>query len=134
MNINAYLNFDGQCEEAFNFYAKTLGGKISYISPYEGTPMADHVPAEWRMKIMHATLDLPGDQVLMGADSMHGRHKTAQGFSVTINLSDIAEAERIFKAFAEKGTVQMKLEKTFWAVGFGMLTDRFGVPWMINCT
>ena len=133
MKINAYLNFNGECEAAFNFYAKTLGGKIEYISPYEGTPMASHVPAGWQKKIMHATLRV-GDQVLMGADSMPEQHKAANGFSVTINLTDTAEAERIFKALAENGKVQMQLEKTFWAARFGMLVDRFGVPWMINCT
>jgi PhnB protein len=132
MKINAYLNFNGECEEAFNFYAQVLDGKVSYMSSWEGSPMADHVPADWRKKIMHATLNI-GDQVLMGADSMPGKHQNPQGMSVTMNLSDTAEAERIFKALAEKGTVQMALEKTFWASRFGMLVDRFGIPWMINC-
>jgi PhnB protein len=100
--------------------------------PHEGTPAADHVPAEWRSKIMHAKLAV-GDMVLMGSDAPPGRFDKPKGFSVTLGLSDPAEAERIFAALAENGTVQMPLEQTFWAARFGMCVDRFGIPWMINC-
>jgi PhnB protein len=132
MQLSPYINFNGQCEAAFKFYEKCLGGKILYMATYEGSPMADHVPAEWRLKIMHATLAV-GDNEIMGSDAPPGRYEEPKGFSVAIGLSDLAEAERIFKALAENGKVSMPLQKTFWAAGFGMLVDQFGVPWMINC-
>jgi|SRR5262245_7488984 len=132
MQLNPYLTFKGQCEEAFKFYEKCLGGKIVAMVPHTGTPAAEHVPAEWRNKILHARLTI-GDQVLMGSDAPPDRYEPSKGFSVTLGINDPAEAERVFKALAEKGTVQMPLEQTFWALRFGMLVDRFGIPWMINC-
>ena len=94
--------------------------------------MADQVPAEWRQQILHARLTV-GDEVLMGSDAPPERYKQPQGISVSLNTKDTSEAERIFHALAENGTVQMPLQETFWAVRFGMLVDRFGTPWMINC-
>jgi len=132
MRLITHLNFDGQCEEAFKFYEGVLGGKILTMMPFEGSPMADQSPPEWRKKILHATLDL-GDSVLMGADAPPGRYQKPQGFSVTIGLSDPTEAERIFRSLAENGIVQLPLQETFWATRFGMLVDRFGIPWMVNC-
>ena len=132
MELTAYLNFNGQCEEAFKFYEKLLAGKITFMMPHEGTPVAAHVPPEWHMKILHATLSV-GDNLLQGADAPPDHYQKPQGFSVSINLKDPAEADRIFHALAEKGTVGMAIQETFWAVRFGMVTDRFGIPWMINC-
>jgi PhnB protein len=102
------------------------------MMPHEGTPIADQVPAKWRNKILHASLKV-GDEVLMGADAPPDHYQKPQGFSVTLGMKDPAEAERIFHALAENGTVQMPLQETFWAARFGMLVDRFGIPWMINC-
>lgn len=102
------------------------------MMPYEGTPVADQVPAAWRNKILHATLTV-GDNVLTGADVLPDRYQKPEGFSVTIGLKDPAEGERIFHGLAENGTVQMPLQQTFWAARFGMLVDQFGIPWMINC-
>jgi PhnB protein len=132
MQLNPYLTFNGNCEAAFKFYAQVLGGKIEAMIPHEGTPAAEHVPPEWRSKIMHARLTA-GDKVLMGSDAPPDRYEAMRGFSVTIGLTDTAEAERIFQALAENGTVHMPLQQTFWAARFGMLVDRFGTPWMINC-
>ena len=132
MQVNPYLNFNGQCEAAFTFYAKWLGGKIDAIMPHEGTPAAEHVPPDWRKKIMHARLWV-GDTLLMGSDSPPDRYKKPEGFSVTLQIEQPVEADRVFRALAEKGTVQMPLQETFWAVRFGMLVDQFGIPWMINC-
>jgi PhnB protein len=132
MQANAYLNFNGQCEEAFKFYAKCLGGKIENMMPHEGTPAAQHVPANWGKKIMHARLNL-GDAVLMASDAPPGRYKKPEGFSVALQVKSPAEAERIFHALSEKGTVQMPIQETFWAARFGMLVDQFGIPWMVNC-
>ena len=90
------------------------------------------MPAEWHDKILHARLQI-GDDVLMASDAPPGRRDKMQGFSVTLNIKEPAEAERIFAAFAEGAKVTMPLAETFWAQKFGMLTDRFGTPWMINC-
>ena len=132
LQLNPYLSFNGQCEAAFKFYERLLGGKIECIMPYESRPTDYPVPAEWRKNILHVTLRV-GDQVLMGADAPPDRYQKPQGVSVTLGLKDQAEAERIFQALAEKGTVEMALQETFWAVRFGVLVDRFGIPWTINC-
>src|SRR5678815_2443876 len=100
MQVNSYLLFNGQCENAFKFYAKGLGGKIEAMIPHEGTPAADGVPAEWRGKILHARLTI-GDQVLMGSDAPPARFQKPQGFSVNIQVKEPAEAERIFQALGE---------------------------------
>jgi PhnB protein len=127
-----YLIFDGQCEAAFKFYAECLGGKIEAMMPHRGTPVEQHVSPDWQDKILHARLNT-GDGVLMGSDAPPGRYEEPKGFSVSLQVENPAEAERIFRALAEKGTVRMPLEKTFWAQRFGMLVDRFGIPWMVNC-
>ena len=132
MKLNAYLFFNGQCEEAFKFYEKCLGGKITALIPHAGTPAEKQVPPEWRDKVLHTCLEI-GNQVLMASDAPPGRFQAPQGFSVSLNVESPAEAERIFRALAENGTVQMPLEKTFWAARFGMVVDRFGTPWMVNC-
>jgi PhnB protein len=132
VQLNPHLHFNGECEAAFKFYEQCLGGKITFMMPHEGTPIADRVPAKWRNKILHASLKV-GDEVLMGADAPPDHYQKPQGFSVTLGMKDPAEAERIFHALAENGTVQMPLQETFWAARFGMLIDRFGIPWMINC-
>jgi PhnB protein len=132
MQINPYLYFNGQCEEAFKFYEQVLGGKIEGMLPHEGTPAEGQVPREWRKKIMHARMTI-GDQVLMASDAPPGHFHQPQGFSVAIQLKDPVQGERIFNALAEQGKVTMPFAKTFWAAGFGMLTDKFGIPWMVNC-
>ena len=132
MQLNPYLSFNGQCEAAFKFYERCLGGKIEYMMTYESRPGEYPVPPEWDKKILHVTLKV-GEQALMGADVPPGRYQKPQGFSLTLGLKDPAEAERIFKALAEEGTVEMELQETFWAVRFGVLVDRFGIPWTINC-
>ena len=132
MQISTYLLFDGQCEEAFKFYEKCLGGKIESMIPHAGTPAEAQMPPEMRNKILHARLSV-GDQVLMGSDCPPGRYDQPKGFSVSLEVKDPAEAERIFNALAENGNVKMPIQKTFWASRFGMAVDRFGTPWMINC-
>jgi PhnB protein len=132
MQMNPYLLFDGRCEAAFKFYAKALGGKIEAMMPHEGTPAAEHVPSEWRSKIIHARM-VVGDKVLMGSDAPPDRHEAMKGISVMLGVEKPAEAERIFNALAEGAEVRMPLQRTFWAERFGMLVDQFGTPWMINC-
>ena len=132
MQVNPYLFFNGQCEAAFKFYEKLLGGKILAMMPHEGTPVANSVPVEWRSKIIHARM-VVGNQILMGSDAPPDHQQKPQGFSVNIGVNDPAEAERIFHALVEGGTATMPIGETFWATRFGMLVDRFGIPWMINC-
>lgn len=132
MQLSPYILFNGQCEAAFKFYEQCLGGKITAMVTHENTPAEANVPAEWRDRILHARLTV-GDWVLMGSDAPPERYEAPRGFSVTLGIDDPAEAERIFNALAEDGTVRMPLQQTFWAARFGMLTDRFGIPWMINC-
>ena len=132
MQLSPHLNFNGSCQAAFKFYEKCLDAKITFMMPYEGSPVADHVPAAWCKKILHATLAV-GDDVLTGADAPPDQYQKPQGFSVTLGIRDPADAERVFAALAESGAVQMPLQETFWALRFGMLVDQFGIPWMINC-
>ena len=132
MQLNSYLVFDGSAEAAFNFYQQSLGGKIVAMFKHADTPAAAHVPADWQDKIMHIALQT-GNNVLMGSDAPPDHYKKPQGFSVNIQIQDVAEAERVFAALSEGAKVTMPIQQTFWAARFGMLTDRFGVPWMINC-
>jgi len=131
MQASPYLFFDGQCEAALKFYEKYLGAKIEAKTTHAGTPAAEEVPPEWRDKILHARFTV-GDTVLMASDAPPGHFKQPQGFSVSLQVKDPAEAERVFHALAEKGTVTMPIQQTFWADRFGMLVDRFGIPWMVN--
>lgn len=132
MQLNPYLFFNGQCEEAFKHYTKCLGGNIEALHTYDEAPSEDESPCNMPGKIMHARLRI-GDWVLMGSDSPAEYYEKPQGFSVTLGIDDPAEAERVFDALAEGGTVHMQLQQTFWALRFGMLMDRFGIPWMVNC-
>jgi PhnB protein len=132
MRATPYLNFNGQCEEAFRFYEQLLGGRIEVMQTHGDSPVAPHVPADWHDSILHARL-VAGDTVLMGSDSPSERYERPQGIYVSLQLTDPAEAERIFSGLADGGTVTMPIEKTFWAERFGMLVDRYGTPWMINC-
>jgi len=132
MELTPYLAFNGQCEAAFKLYERVLGGKIEFSMTFGESPMGNDTPPDWRNKIMHARMRV-GDDVLMGSDAPHGRYEKPQGISVSISVDKPAEAERIFKALAEGGTVQLPIQKTFWAERFGMTVDKFGIPWMVNC-
>ncbi|MGH6816482.1 MAG: VOC family protein [Hyphomicrobiaceae bacterium] len=132
MQLNTYLAFDGQCQAAFKFYEQVLGGRIIMMLTHGETPACTHVPSEWHSKIMHARL-VVGDRVLMGSDAPPGRFEPPKGFHVQIGVRDPAEAERIFNRLAQDGKIAMPLQETFWAAKFGMLVDRFGIPWMVNC-
>jgi PhnB protein len=131
MDLNFYLHFNGNCETAFKFYEKALGGKIEAIMPFEGSPMANQVPAEWSKKVLHARMTI-GDSVVMGSDAPPERYTKPTGFSINIPAKDAAEAEKFYNALVDGGQVCMPLAETFWAVRFGMLVDKFGVPWMVN--
>jgi len=131
MRVNANLSFNGRCEEAFKFYEKVLGGKIASIFTYGGMPGSEHIPAHMAKRIMHVAMQV-GDTVLMGSDAPMGYQK-AQGFAVTVHAKTPEEADRVFAALAEGGAIAMPIAETAWTPRFGMLTDRFGTPWMVNC-
>ena len=132
MQLQAYLYFNGDCEQAFKFYERCLGGKIEAMLTHAGTPAEAHVPPEWRNKILNARL-VVDEAVLMGSDSPPGHYNKPQGFSVSIQIKDAAKAESVFNALAEGATVSMPFQETFWAARFRMLVDKFGTPWMVNC-
>jgi PhnB protein len=131
MQLNPYLNFNGNCAAAFKFYEKNLGGKIGMMMTFAESPMADQVPAADRGKVLHARMTI-GDQVLMGSDTPTDRFEAMKGFSVSLQVNTAADAEKVFKALSEKANVLMPIQKTFWAERFGSLVDQFGTPWMIN--
>src|SRR5687768_2577557 len=122
MQMTTYLSFRGQCEEAFRCYEATLGGRVGLIFRYGGTPLASQVPADWQDKVMHGSLTI-GAQVLMAADVAPENYVTPKGFSLSLQMKDTSEAERVFNDLAEGGRIVMPLETTFWAARFGMLVD-----------
>jgi PhnB protein len=132
MQLSTSLSFNGQCEAAFKFYQECLGGRIQTMMTWGESPMADQVPPEWRDKIIHTSL-IVGETGLIGSDAPPGRFEEPRGLAVTIQIEEVAEGERIFRKLSENGKVQMPFAKTFWADGFGMCVDRFGIPWMVNC-
>jgi PhnB protein len=132
MQMSPYLSFAGQCEEAFTHYVNCLDGTLGPLFRYEGSPMAEGAPAAWSQKIMHGSVTV-GGVVVMGADIAPQQYEKPQGFSLSLQINSVADAERFFAGLAEGGKVVMPLEKTFWAARFGMVVDRFGIPWLINC-
>jgi PhnB protein len=131
MKVSFHLVFAGQCEAAFRFYEKTLGGKIVALLKYGESPMASQVSAERRDQVVHASLKI-GSLTLAGADVDPEEYEKPQGFFVLLSIEDRAEAKRIFQALAKNGEVRMPLQKTFWSPAFGVLVDRFGTPWEIS--
>jgi PhnB protein len=132
MQMTPYLSFNGQCEEAFRFYERCLGAKVGAIFRYAGTPLVNEVPADWQDKVMHASLTL-GEQTLMGGDVAPARYEQPRGISLSLQIKSTSEAERVFGELSRRGTITMPLEETFWAARFGVVVDRFGIPWLINC-
>ena len=132
MQMIPYLSFNGQCEEALSFYERSLGAKVGAVFRYEGTPLAQQVPGDWQNKVMHASITV-GEQLLMAGDVAPDQYEVPKGFSLSLQMADTREAERIYDQLAEGGRIVMPLAETFWAARFGMVVDRFGIPWLINC-
>ncbi len=131
MEVSPYLFFSGTCEEALKFYEETLGARIEGVLKNEGSPAQKDLPPDWKDKVLHARFRI-GDHVLMASDAPPGHYRPPQGFSISVSLDDNRKAEQIFNKLAETGSVQMPFGPTFWAKGFGMCVDRFGIPWMVN--
>jgi PhnB protein len=129
MVVQPYVFFDGRCEEAIEFYRKALGAEVTMLTRFKDAPAGGgmNAPPE---KVMHATLRV-GDSEVMASDGHCSGKPSFSGFSLSATVRDDAEARRVFDALADGGNVQMPLGKTFFSTGFGMVTDRFGVGWMI---
>lgn len=133
MHIQAYLHFDGRCEQALAFYRKVLGAELDMMMRYKESPEPPPpgmVPPDWGDKIMHSSMRI-GDSVVMAADDCTGGPGGTHGCQLVLNVADEAQARRCFDALADGGKVRMPLSRTFFSPGFGMLNDRFGVQWMI---
>lgn len=134
MDLIPYLSFDGTCREAFEFYEHALGGKIQAVMTWGDSPMSADDCAAPADAVIHACLEVDG-QYLMGSDAFEGcPYDGVKGMQVNINVATPEEAERVFAAVSAGGRVTMELQETFWARRFGALVDRFGVPWMVNCS
>jgi PhnB protein len=130
--LDSYLFFNGNCAEAMRFYERVLGAKMETMLSYGDSPMPEQCPPSERDKIMHACLLVEGRR-LMASDTPSGQGAAATGgFSLSLSYPSADEARRVFAQLAEGGTVMMPMDKTFWAETFGMLTDRFGTPWMVS--
>lgn len=140
MKMHAYLFFDGQCAAAMSFYAQCLGGELSVMRFSDNPEGCEDLPAEYREWVLHACLTV-GNELLMASDNMPGAAgcsgagsaKGISGCSMSLQVHSIEEAERVYAALVDGGQAQMPLQQTFWAARFGMLIDRFGVSWMVNC-
>jgi PhnB protein len=131
MRISPHLCFDGQCREAMHLYHQILGGKIQTMLTYGETPMGSSLDPNSQERIVHATL-LLDDHELTGVDMLPGSYQRPQGFFVTLTVSGTSRAKAIFDVLGAGGTIQVPFEKTFWSSGFGVLVDKFGIPWEIN--
>jgi PhnB protein len=132
MKLNPYLLFDGDCEAAIKFYEQALGAKTHMVMRYDGTPACAQMPADMKDKVLHARFTV-GDLLVMASDCPPDRYTKPQGQGLALGADKPAEAERLFHSLAEGGTVTMPIDKTFFAERFGMVTDKFGVPWMVSC-
>lgn|SRR5262245_1870361 len=130
MALIAHVWYPGLCREAFSFYSQLFGGQLMMLA-YRDTPMAKTVPPEWVDKIVHATLSFDGCE-LAGSDVRSDQYRRPQGFSVLLDVEGAEKARRIFTALGEGGTIGLPMQETFWSPAFGVLTDRFGIPWEIN--
>jgi PhnB protein len=130
MQIQPYLFFDGRCDEAIEFYRRTLGAEVAMIMRFKDCPDQGMITPGTENKVMHASLHI-GDTVVLVSDGKCTGQMAFQGFALTITASDDAEARRLFSALGDGGQVQMPLGKTFFASSFGMLADRFGMTWMV---
>ena len=133
--VNAYLTFDGNCEEAFHFYRSVFGGDFPYVGRYKDMPSEKPLPASDQEKIMHMSLPIGAHTVLMGSDAAGewgGKTTFGNNISLSINADSRDEADRLFFGLSIGGTVTMPMNQTFWGAYFGMFTDKFGIHWMIN--
>ena len=134
MNVHPQISlaFDGRCEAAFRHYESCLGGKIQFLLTWGASPMAVQAPPGWGDKVVHAVIRI-GDVEIAGADAPPGQYEPPAGFEIMLNVDDPETAESLFQSLSEKGRIKMPLQQTFWARAYGVLVDKFGIPWSVNC-
>lgn len=132
MQASVHLTFNNQCRAAFENYCELFGGEIVNITRFGDTPESANVPEDWQDAVVHGTMTM-GDTLIAGADIPPERFQKSQGFFMIVEIPDPEEADRIFTALSEGGEVTMPMQETFWAKRFGVTTDRFGIPWEVNC-
>jgi PhnB protein len=130
MEVQPYLFFDGRCQEAIDFYRSALGAELLMLHRFSDSPDQSMIQPGMADKVMHATLKI-GSTNVMASDGQCGGKPAFGGFSLSVTTPDVPSAEQLFNALAEGGQVQMPLGQTFWSPAFGMVADRFGVPWMV---
>lgn len=133
--VNIYLNFNGNTEEAFTFYKSVFGGEFAMIQRFGETPEADKLPVELHNKIMHVALPIGPNQILMATDALEGmgQHlKMGNNFSISLSTENKEEADTLYGKLAAGGKCDMPMQNTFWGAYFGMLTDPYGIQWMVN--
>lgn len=135
ITVNPYLNFNGNTEEAFNFYREVFGGEFITLQRFKDTPEADKLSEQEQEKIMHIALPLGKGNILMATDALESMNQKLQqgnNFYICISAETEAEADDVFNSLSQGGKVEMDLQKTFWGAYFGMLKDKFGVQWMVD--
>lgn len=132
LDASVSLHFNGDCEAALKFYERLLGGKLAPVLTWGASPMANTAPPEWGSKILFARLTFR-NMTLIGADALPGTYRPPVGFNLSLSTADLAETEHYFGELANGGVVHVPLQETFWALRYGHVVDRFGVPWEINC-
>lgn len=132
MKSTINLSFKGDCAAAMRFYERCLRGKLLFELSWGDSPLAKEAPREWSGKLCHSSL-VVGEVSFHGVDVLPGTYEPPRGFSIVLNVDDLAEADRLFTALAENGQVHLPLQETFWARRYGKVTDPFGIPWEINC-
>ena len=133
--INPYVNFNGNTEEAFNFYKSVFGGEFAMIQHFKDTPESDRIPEAEKDKIMHIALPIGKGNVLMRTDALEsmGQHlKIGNNFSISVNTESKEEVDKLFNELSDGGKVEMPIGDTFWDSYFGMFTDKFGLKWMVS--
>jgi PhnB protein len=126
------FHFDGRCEQAFKFYEQCLDARIAFMLKWGDSPMGGQTPKEWASKILHGRISI-GNTEIVGGDVLPEHYQRPQGCGLILNTADPAYAERIFNCLAQNGTILAPLQKTFWALRYGIVTDQFGLRWEINC-
>lgn len=132
MELDAYLHFDGNCEEALEFYARIFGGKIDQISRFDGAPAEFNIPANMKSRVMHARFVSPTLR-FMASDSVHGMSLSGSRVTLALATRDMHDAERVFEELAQGGKIVHPFSDTFWNAKFGQVCDKFGIDWMVNC-
>ena len=130
MQLHTYLNYGGNCRQAFEFYERELGAKITMLTTHGEQPNPSSVPADWKNAVLHARLEI-GETVVMGADIPPDRFQPMRSAYLTLVLDSVQDAERIYSLLGDGGQIFMKMEETFFARRFAMLRDRFGTSWML---